>query len=436
MATIYKRSKRKHEPYTIQYRDHLGKRRTRKCFTDKGLTEQLAAQLEGEARLRQTGMIDPEQERLQQGQQALLTDLIPMFEESLSERSAQYQSHTMSRLRKIIEGCEYAKLADIEPEGFVSFLKRLRKKKDIGPRTFNHYLQAIDVFCNWCLSTKRLIRNPLVGTDRLNVDVDIRHQRRALTPDEFQALIDSATTSDETVQGFTGPERARIYWLSYLTGLRRNELGNLTPRSFNLKSDPATVTVEAASSKHRKKDVLPLHPQLVPVLEEWLSGMQASEQLFPKLATRKAWLMVKTDLERVGIAYKNSDGIADFHAAGRLTHITELLRNGVTLPEAQKLARHSDIKMTMRYAHIGLADQARAVAQLPADALQMRCISGGVDRQSVATADTKTNPKEQQNPCNYKGFGNEGRDLSMSVKMEDRGLEPLTFWLPAKRSPN
>ena len=48
-----------------------------------------------------------------------------------------------------------------------------------------------------------------------------------------------------------------------------------------------------------------------------------------------------------------------------ITHITELLRNGASLVEARDLARHSDIRMTMRYTHTGLVDQARAVAAIP-----------------------------------------------------------------------
>ena len=46
MASIYKRRKGKNEPYSIQYIDHHGKRKTVKGFTDKGLTEQLAGKLE------------------------------------------------------------------------------------------------------------------------------------------------------------------------------------------------------------------------------------------------------------------------------------------------------------------------------------------------------------------------------------------------------
>src|SRR5262245_38509908 len=55
-------------------------------------------------------------------------------------------------------------------------------------------------------------------------------------------------------------------------------------------------------------------------------------------------------------------------ARGRHTHITELLRNGATLTEANELARHTDVKMTMKYTHIGCPDQARALAALPAPA--------------------------------------------------------------------
>jgi integrase len=86
-----------------------------------------------------------------------------------------------------------------------------------------------------------------------------------------------------------------------MTGLRRRELGSLTPRSFDLVGDPPTLTVEAANSKHRKKDVLPLHPEAVELVREWVKGLEPCDKLFPQLDRRKTWLMVKKDLERVGI---------------------------------------------------------------------------------------------------------------------------------------
>jgi hypothetical protein len=88
------------------------------------------------------------------------------------------------------------------------------------------------------------------------------------------------------------------------------------------------------------------------------------------------------DLERVGIAYKNEEGIiADFHAAGRHTHVTELLRNGASVVEAQRLARHASVTTTMKYTHIGIEDQHWAVEKLPA--MQMRG-AGGQEWQGIA----------------------------------------------------
>ena len=146
-------------------------------------------------------------------------------------------------------------------------------------------------------------------------------------------------------------------------------MASLTPQSFDLDAEPPTLKVKAGCSKHRKTDILPLHPDLVAMLREWLKGMKLRESLFPRLDRKKTWLMVKKDLERVGIPYETEQGIADFHAAGRHTHITGLLRNGATLTDARELARHGDIRMTMRYTHVGMADRAKALAMLPA--LQM-----------------------------------------------------------------
>lgn len=460
MAAIYKRRPGRTEPYVIQYLDHLGKRRTRKGYTDKGLTEELAAKLESEARLRSTGMIDPAQERIAQ-QRASSIDLhAAAFEESLGDNTPKYVKQTMGRVRRIIAGCGFVSLACFEPEPVQAYLRLLRKEEGIGHRTCNHYLQAIDAFCNWCVTTKRLVANPLVGMERLNAAVDVRHPRRALTAGEVAKLVASARKSGLAIQCYPGEQRARIYLISYLTGLRRGEIASLKPRSFDLKSPTPTLTVEAACSKHRRKDVLPLHPDLAAMLPAWLKGHPTNGKLFPGLEKRRTWLMVKRDLERVGIPYRNEDGIADFHAAGRHSHITELLRSGVSLPEARELARHSDVNMTMRYTHIGLKDQAKAIASLPSavaeddeesepggdpakgpsatinpppsagysepSALQMRCRFCSARGHRRSTAVNEAAQKKSPNPCGDKGLGNASRRKSATGKVEAAGIEPAS----------
>ena len=443
MATLYRRAKHKHAVYWIQYRDHTGRRRTVKGFSDRQLSEQLAAKLETEERLKRTGLVDPEQARLQAVRGTDIATHLAAFESSLADNTPKYTKLLMSRIRKLIVGCGCETLADLDPEAIRDFLREHRRKTGFGHRTFNHYAQAMDAFGKWCVTTKRLTSNPVLGIERLNAQVDVRHPRRALSPEEFDQLVRAARESRTRVQGFSGEQRARVYLLSYMTGLRKNELASLTPASFDFDASPPTLTVQAAFSKHRRKDVLPLHVDLAAALPKWFHGRERSQRLFPGLERKKTWLMVKKDLLRAGIPYRTEEGIADFHAAGRHSHITQLLRNGATLPEAKELARHSDVKMTMRYAHIGIQDQARALASLPTPAmhpepaahaapaesaaLQMRCTSGGTARQPVTmkkggrTAKKDENPNK--NPCRSRGYVASGHPKAWGGKVEAAGIE-------------
>jgi hypothetical protein len=224
--------------------------------------------------------------------------------------------------------------------------------------------------------------NPVAGINRLNAETDVRHKRRALTPEEVSRLVESARHSGEVIQGYEGELRARAYLTSFFTGLRRQELGSLTPRSFKLEDAQPTLTVEAACSKHRRKDTLPMHAELVLLVREWVRGLGPNDLLFPRIERKKTWLMVKKDLERVGIPYETHEGIADFHAAGRHSHITALLRNGASLVETRELARHADVRMTMKYTHIGLQDQANALAGLPSPKICTNADWPGIGRDS------------------------------------------------------
>jgi site-specific recombinase XerD len=358
VASITKRGRdkgKKNKPYVIQYYDHEGTRQFAKGFTDKALTEQLAAKLENEVLLRKRGMIDPAQERLLAIKQSPITEHLDAFDRSMANNTPKHRKLTMTRVTRVIEGCGFLTLAEMDGEKAVDWLNEFREEEDIGARTYNHYLQAADAFGKWLATTKRLPGNPLVGMERLNAETDVRHKRRALKPDEFARLVEAAKNSGVEVQGYDGDMRARIYQISYLTGLRRSELASLTPNSFKLDDAQPTVTVDAACSKHRRRDVLPMHPELVALVRRWISGLDADEPLFFRLARRKTYTMVQRDLERAGIPYETHEGLADFHAAGRHSHITGLVRSGASIMEAKELARHADIRQTAKYTHIGMA---------------------------------------------------------------------------------
>ena len=73
-------------------------------------------------------------------------------------------------------------MRELDAEKAEECLKGIRDSDDLGARTYNHYLQAIDEFGKWLVSSKRLSSNPLAGIERLNAETDVRHKRRALRP--------------------------------------------------------------------------------------------------------------------------------------------------------------------------------------------------------------------------------------------------------------
>ncbi len=119
MASIFKRkrdAKKRNAPWYVAYNDHLGKRRMRKGFTDRGLTEQLAAKLENETMLRKRGLIDPEEEAAAQRRKTPIADLLASFEKSL-KRSDNTQKHvrlTMGRIRRIVDEAGIETPTDID----------------------------------------------------------------------------------------------------------------------------------------------------------------------------------------------------------------------------------------------------------------------------------------------------------------------------------
>lgn len=371
MASIYKRTRKdinEGKPgkyWYIAYDDEFGKRRTKKGFTDRKATAALAVELEREVRRIKEGLVDPGEVARRQALKTHIDRLVDRFDKYMQHNSPKHVKLVLARVRRVVKVARWKSLGECHTESFREAMSFIRKKQDIGNRTYNHYLQAVESFGNYLVAQKLCLANPFLGVPRMNNEVDVRHARRALTFEEVLLLVKAARESGITLQSFDGETRARIYIFSFMTGLRRRELGSLTKDSFNLTSNPPTLTVEAGCSKHRKKDILPLHPELAAMLPEWLEGLKGDQPLFPLLGEKKTWFMIRKDLEAAGIPYETSEGIADFHAAGRHSHITELMRNGVSLPEARELARHSDVRMTMRYTHIGLADQARAVAKLP-----------------------------------------------------------------------
>jgi len=91
----------------------------------------------------------------------------------------------------------------------------------------------------------------------------------------------------------------------------------------------------------------------------------------------------------------------------------------------------------MRYPHIGIADQAAALATLPAapqpvtpdSALHGRCISGGGGCHKGALSDIEvsaTKKEKRRKSLNMGTYGVQSQGLTETLKMEAAGIEPAS----------
>lgn len=245
-------------------------------------------------------------------------------------------------------------------------VEHLAEKREAGAaQTSNHHLDAVKAFAKWLVRGRRMRDGPLAHLQRMNVHADQRRERRALSPKQFDSLLE-ATRAEEPFRWVSGPDRALLYLTAANTGLRRREMTSLTPRSFDLDSTPPTITVQASYSKHRRTDVLPLRTELVGLLRPLMADKGPKEPCSPGTWHERAARMLRKDLSAAGIDYEDDKGhVFDFHSL-RHTFISNLARAGMHKSVAKELARHSTIELTMDcYTHIAQEQMAKALDELP-----------------------------------------------------------------------
>ena len=286
------------------------------------------------------------------------------FKNSIAAGSSTAQAKQVtSRAKRVINGCKFRYMNDIEPVKVERWLSQQRQD-DTSKQMSNFLLAAIKQFCKWLVDNGIAKDNPLKILKELPIaEEDIIHPRRALTTDEVRRLI-SATIDSGDYRGIPGRERILIYLLGSEDGLRANEIRTLTVSDFDFKNKVKTVTVRAENAKNRKKRVKPLKPKTAELIKSFLSLKLPHTRAFR--VPEKAYLMLKADLKRAGIPYKDEQGrYADFHSL-RHTFATMLANSGIHPKTAQQLLGHSDVNTTLNtYTHSDIEAEQLAVNALP-----------------------------------------------------------------------
>ena len=353
--------------------------------------------------------------QIERGEMGLADNLAKQRRKPLAQHLFDFEAHlegkgntndhvdkTLSRCRRILDEIGAERFDDIASEAVEDCLAEWRRG-GMSVGTSNGYFRAIRTFCRWMVRSKRARQNPLAGMSCIKVtDANRTRKRRPLTDDEVRRLIEATRKSPEPFMGLSGPDRAMLYLLAVNTGLRAGELASLTPGSFEL-CDPSTpsagsgragsgqagrlvVRCQAGYTKNGQEAELPLRRDVAATVRAWLAEKPAGEPVWPgKWASQRHGAeMIRIDLTTADIDAEDDRGrVVDFHAL-RHTFISNLARAGVHPRNAQALARHSTIDLTMNvYTHVKMDDLASDLECLPS-------VMGGDSRQAAVTSRTAT----------------------------------------------
>jgi len=384
--------------WRIEFKDHHGRRQTISAFTDANQSRLLAADIEMLIGYRGQQLPTDLAKRIAKRPKRILdglvdiglfkgtstagtrtlADLLDEFETSMKARELcdQHIKDTVDLPRILFEDLGFEHVHDITIGGVESYLKDLRSGTvvrngkpvpAVGYRRSNAHLVATKSFLNWLVHRGYTTENPLASMRKLDEKLDRRHVRRVLRVEELKRLL-AATKAGPVRKAMTGYERYLLYLTAIQTGLRRNELRQLTKNSFDFERH--TVTVEAVTTKGKRQDVQYITADLSAEIATFLVNKLPNAKAFGG-ETRKSLShhvvdALKLDLKDAGIAYTDDAGRTfDFHAL-RGQCATLLAMAGVPMKTAQQIMRHRDINLTANtYTHVLRGQERAAIEALP-----------------------------------------------------------------------
>ncbi|MNL25058.1 Tyrosine recombinase XerD [compost metagenome] len=182
--------------------------------------------------------------------------------------------------------------------------------------------------------------------ERMRVERDSANQWRAERRREPMADLRALAFSDHLKP---------MVVLSLNTGLRRGELFNLRWPHVNLQAKTLTVAGEGAKTTETRH--IPLNAEALATLQVWKKQGDTGGYVFPGQDGERM-----TDVKTAWLELLKNAGIEDFRWHDmRHDFASRLVMAGVPLNTVRDLLGHSDIKMTLRYAHLAPDSKAAAV---------------------------------------------------------------------------
>tara|TARA_R110002072_G_scaffold95141_2_gene209678 strand:+ start:5063 stop:6460 length:1398 start_codon:yes stop_codon:yes gene_type:complete len=353
--------------------------------TDRRVAQKRMDEIVRDRQQREAGLLVPAQ--LISAAQRPLIQHIEDFHRDLvtTDRAKEYTRQILSRLKRLSFELGWTSTSQLSADGFVGWRQR---HDQLEPRYLNHFLDALNAFGNWMVDNNRLNLNPFEKVKRISIPKGSQGNHRSLSADELRRLLHAA------------PDRALVYLLAVITGLRHFELRRLRWEDVQLTDQPH-LRVRAEATKSKRPETLWLNDEAARLLAEIRSSDCMLKPVFKTMPTTRTF---NSDLKRAGIPKHDHLGrSASFHTLRR-SLVNMLHSQGVDRRTAMAISRHTSSRLTDHiYADLEAMPTREAVLGIPSlmnqtsartDMRTDETVSGSVTGSSLVT-NTTTNGESQ-----------------------------------------
>jgi integrase len=284
----------------------------------------------------------------------------------------------VARIRTAFSEFLTRRLGDITPFALETWRTK-RRRQGREDTTINRDLDALRAALSKAIEWGVLTEHPMKKVKRTKVDA--RGRIRYLDADEEQRLRQALRDRDQARRdgrdrfnqwrkdrgyksigdlGIYADHLTPIVLLAMNTGLRRGEL--LALRWADIDGVTQVLSVRGITAKSGLTRHVPLNSEARQVLKTWQACSPTQDLVFPG-PNGKPMFSLKTAWMKLARAAKLSD--FTYHDL-RHHFASKLVMAGVDLNVVRELLGHSNIGMTLRYAHLAPEHRAAAVEKLVA----------------------------------------------------------------------
>ena len=344
MATV--RVFERNKSFYVDYMDASGKRHRKQIAKTRKDANLIAAQIQTNLDREPYGL-SPTLTEIE------LSDLVTKFlnskrnriAESTLKRYTQYLRYFTNFIKSNFPNkMEVHLIRQVHIEEYMQFLI----DKGNSPKTANESLSIISSMFTFAKSRHHVTSNPAKGIDKFPDSPDKAVQ--FFTEEQMDSIFENS------------PEKLRdLFEFYYLTGLRNGELINLTWSDVDLGNKQIKIESKTNwNTKTRNVRYIPLNDKAIEILNRQ-PHYKDHEFVFTIL---KGTPLSKQYARKVLKKILSKIGLTGSPHKFRHTFASHLVMKGVSIYEVSRLLGHTNIEMTMKYAHLAPDHLRKAIERL------------------------------------------------------------------------